>query len=68
MNCIQDRRVIMRKFDNNMNDIDFTDCMEAMKQAFKEKLNNEIKRRRRWDDSNKKLNINIQLHMTIEKE
>lgn len=58
----------MRKFDNNMNDIDFTDCMEAMKQAFKEKLNNEIKRRRRWDDSNKKLNINIQLHMTIEKE
>ena len=56
-----------RKFDNNM-DVDFTECMEAMKRAFKEKLNNEIKRRK-WDDNrNKKLNINIQLHMTIEKK
>lgn len=56
-----------RKFDN-IDDIDFTDCIASLKQAFKEKLNNEIKRRRRWDDSNKKLNIDIQLHMTIEKK
>ena len=56
-----------RKFDNIMNDVDFTDCMEAMKRAFREKLNNEIKRRR-WDDHSKKLNINIQLHITVEKK
>ena len=56
-----------RKFDNIMNDVDFTDCMEAMKRAFREKLNNEIKRRR-WDDNSKKLNIDIQLHMTVEKK
>lgn len=58
----------MREFDNIM-DVDFTDCMEELKRAFREKLNKEIKRRRiDNNNSNKKLNINIQLHMTIEKK
>ena len=59
-----------REFDNIADGVDFTDCIEAMKIAFREKLNNEIKsvRVRKWDSSNKKLNIDIQLHMTIEKK
>lgn len=59
-----------REFDNIADGVDFTDCIEAMKRAFREKLNNEIKsvRVRKWDSSNKKLNIDIQLHMTIEKK
>ena len=54
-----------REFDNIVDDIDFTDCIEEMKRAFKEKLSNE---KRRMDNNSKKLNINIQLHMTIEKK
>ena len=55
-----------REFDNIMDGVDFTDCIEAMKRAFREKLNNE--KRRKWGDNSKKLNIDIQLHMTIEKK
>ena len=56
----------MNRNDNIVDGIDFSDCIEAMRSAFREKLNNE---RRRWNDNNnKKLNINIQLHMTIEKK
>ena len=90
-----------RKFDNITDDVDFTDCMEAMKKAFKEKLNNEInefKKQIRNERKNfyrkslnfdkkfedfdrefesikslketkkKKLNIDVQLHITIEEE
>ena len=53
-----------REFDNVVNGVDFTDCIEAMKRAFREKLSTE---RRRWEDS-KKLNVDIQLHMIIEKK
>ena len=55
----------MNKFDNIVDGIDFTDCVEAMKRAFREKLRSEIQRRR---DDSKKLNIDVQLHMTIEKK
>ena len=57
----------MNRNDNIVDGIDFSDCINAMKRAFREKLNSEIKRRR-WDSNNKKLNVDIQLHMTIEKE
>ena len=57
--------VVMNKFDNIVDGIDFTDCVEAMKRAFREKLRSEIQRRR---DDSKKLNIDVQLHMTIEKK
>lgn len=48
---------------NIVDGIDFSDCIEAMRSAFRKKIENE----RRRDDS-KKLNVNIQLHMTVEKK
>lgn len=54
--------------DNIMVDgIDFSDCISSMKRAFREKLESEIQRRR-WNNNSKKLNVDIQLHMTIEKK
>lgn len=88
-----------RKFDNIMNDVDFTDCMQSMKRAFRNEIN-EFKRQfhkerknldrkfknfdKKFEDfdrefesltfssfketKKKKLNINVQLHITIEEE